>query len=511
MINFFYNHKKLIFEYFTWQIIIYPYQMTDSIQYTFQSDWFIQILSNNILPINLYILKFVSKPLTKIVDELLPQIIIKKFKSLFKPKHCDLIMKYINTNHLVISGSFIIQCILNEYYEDSDIDLYDYSGTSVKDNYLNILNINTETLKYPQTANFIDTYDNLVYIDTVINRKFKNGKNIQTIIINSNDVTDPQTFKNYMIQTFDLNICKNMFTYIDNKPFLYIHAPFKLINKHDTILGNYLGSKTIGRIQKYMNRGFSIDATLSKSDYFQYSTNSTPFMVYKNDIDGNFEKLSFLDKVLSKDDIENMLNDNGGKMLIYATPEKSNKIKKSLLLGIQMSPLLKGFSHNLTNFKFHKCYNDCHIKNLLKIKHKHYHFDAIELSKDSELLYESVIVNYDDLDENIRKDYDVIFDSVTNDEKFFDIPYMNLEKNVKKEYKKEFYKHNDISTSFDTSKYQIIYDGCDKKYILDTTKNVFYKEKDFPMANNKLNASYFYKIMDCIEFYNNHYELELEF
>jgi hypothetical protein len=473
--------------------------MSDSIQYTFQSDWFIQTLTNHILPIHLYILKFVSKSLTKLIDPILNQIIINKFKNTFRPEHYELVAKYINANHLVISGSFIIQCLLNENYDDSDIDLYDYSGTSLKDDYLNILNVNTETLRYPQTEKFTDTYDNLIHIDTIINRSFDDGKNIQTIIVNSTDVTDPQTFKKYMISSFDLNICKNMFTYIDNKPFLYVHEPFKLINRCDTILGNYLKSKNIERINKYIGRGFNIDATLTKSDYFQYSTNSIPLMVYKNDADGNFEKLTFLDKVLSKDDIVKILDENGGKMLIYATTEKSERIKKNLLMGLCVDKLFTALINNSRECEFDKCRNTCHIKNLLKFKHKHYWFSYYELSKDSDLIYQTLIVNYDDLDKNMRADYDVIFNTTTNDEKFFDIPYTNLKKNVKKEYKTEFKKHNYVSPiTFDDTKYKIIYNEDNKKYILDMTNNIFVKEKDFPMNNNKLNASYFYKIMDII-------------
>jgi hypothetical protein len=163
--------------------------MSTIIESTFQSDWFMHTLSNHIPPIQFYNLKYVSKTLNKIIDDdficqLTIQIMTNRLLPIFK-EHYNTFIQFIKTNNIVISGSFLIQCLLNEKYPQSDIDLYDYQGTSITDETINFLDPNAKYNKSchsPKSYKMPDAYDYSISISDIKTINIDNVP-IQIIVI----------------------------------------------------------------------------------------------------------------------------------------------------------------------------------------------------------------------------------------------------------------------------------------------------------------------------------------
>ena len=157
-----------------------------------------------------------------------------------------------------IAGSFILQCILNEYWE-SDIDIFVpyrdlrehafgdavYTFTPIEDFLYNIGYDGHEDIPIYVGKDEIKTHD---YIKRVRNDTKINKPLIQIISIDT-DQSDE-----FINQWTDFDICKNL--YINGK--LIIGHISSILNKTCDFNCTCLLEQSITRYHKYQKRGFNI-------------------------------------------------------------------------------------------------------------------------------------------------------------------------------------------------------------------------------------------------------------
>jgi hypothetical protein len=313
---------------------------------------------------------------------------------------------------------------------------------------------------------------------------------------NESFIHDHKTLTSYISKTSDLDICKNTFTYINNKPTLYIHKPFKLLRKCDIMAVDNLHKKNMTRLLKYKKRGFDIMTTLKKDTYYKYTIKNEPLMVYKNDANGNFEKLTFLDKVYDRVIMQNVLDGENQNILIYESPDKSDKIKHHALYGMYMNDLFTCCLNNTISRIMYECNRDCYPEEII-FTHNHYRHSCFELTKNHPMSF--LVVDYDVMNKEMREHYDKIFDTtINNDDELLEINYYDLKDDKRINYRDVW--HNTAKESdyipIDPIKHKIITDRNNKKYVLDITTDTFTEEDDYPLENLKyLNREYIYELM----------------
>jgi len=156
----------------------------------------------------------------------------------------------------IISGSFIIQCILGEYWSESSIDIYlgNITLSNKKDQYL---------IPNSRSA-FCDHYKECLNIPTT-------GKqSIKYINLNTSDVN------NFIDNIFDFNICKNKFWY-DDEYHIYIKSINEILSKKATFSCKIKLASSIERYKKYTDRCFIFDMDL---DYRKIADRLTDKEIY---------------------------------------------------------------------------------------------------------------------------------------------------------------------------------------------------------------------------------------
>lgn len=287
------------------------------------SDWFIYNVKEHSSPKDMWNLVQTSKYFNKYIDKnIINECIIiniqKRLRNVLGIKY-DAFIKYITKYNIIISGSFIIQCILNEHYGGSDIDLYSYNEMT-SETFFDIVNI--KELDKEQYERF-DTYGDLPNIEDIINVYLKNGHKLQNIRMH--EIENYEDAKKYVLNDFDLNICKNLFSIMDGKPNIYVHNLNNICNKKD-VLQKYTKSYkvdpgTLKRINKYQSRGFEIKIleTFNKIDHIYYEGKLYPFIVYKNNQNGYFSKLTMFNFVMNENKLIANWNLHGGKVALCNT------------------------------------------------------------------------------------------------------------------------------------------------------------------------------------------------
>jgi len=213
------------------------------------SDWFIINMKEHVSPKDLYNLKMTTKYHYKMITYLdIKHVIIinvlKMLQDKINVKLCDL-LTFMNRYKISISGSFIVQCILNEYWPDSDIDLYTKSDINLGKN---IFTDNGYSVSAYTTEN---EYSMLGSIKTIGNFEKPDKTKVQLIILD----TDKNMCK-YVKTMYDFDVCKNIFNIKNGKYNLKIHNLQSIINKQ--ISCNFLGmSCTMSKRKlRYEERGF---------------------------------------------------------------------------------------------------------------------------------------------------------------------------------------------------------------------------------------------------------------
>lgn len=166
----------------------------------------------------------------------------------------------------VISGSFILQCILNEYWEKSDIDIY----APVKDhNDLNIDNFLDQVL-FVEGDSHVTEYHDCIYWVRDYERKFAPYRiqilgvlEIEADIHNLNEwftddklyLPSPELLKRSIDDMCDFSICKNMY-YYDGKDNLILSNLEEIFTKITNFKNGYSLKYSIKRYYKYKKKGF---------------------------------------------------------------------------------------------------------------------------------------------------------------------------------------------------------------------------------------------------------------
>lgn len=165
-----------------------------------------------------------------------------------------------------ITGSYLIQCVLNEKWEESDIDIF----IPYKEGFLSPSNNKSSMVDqwiYDNGGTFngyqeSERYGNPVGSDEVIffirNYKF-NGFNVQTILVDHDNIEE------YVNDNFDFDICKNVYkggSYLKFKDIGSI-----LRKKFNFDYANNIRSSAKRKF-KYQQRGFEIVVMQSVIDKF---------------------------------------------------------------------------------------------------------------------------------------------------------------------------------------------------------------------------------------------------
>ena len=150
-------------------------------------------------------------------------------------------------NNCIISGSFIIELLLNDNYNNNDLDIYTNSNNLYK--LLEYLKIEKYDIYYKKRNNIdyrLHINNNIKHVYYFINKK----KNTYIDIILCNNPTET-------VKYFDLKICKN---YYNGKNIFVLYPCIiqkKVENIDNTDYDNiYKISYTKNRMNKYISRGF---------------------------------------------------------------------------------------------------------------------------------------------------------------------------------------------------------------------------------------------------------------
>jgi hypothetical protein len=179
-------------------------------------------------------------------------------------QHTNAFKNLLERTGAVISGSFIIQAILDETWDKSDIDVFipirnmkspsDNPSSEIEEWLLN--DVKTPMKDYYAACRYGDNMAGGHHIQWIRNFKL-NDSQIQLVHV---DVTADEITQ-YILNSFDFSICKNVYSVDKN-----VYSVDKLVvTDMDGILtktfnfayaGNIFGS--IRRMQKYSERGFKI-------------------------------------------------------------------------------------------------------------------------------------------------------------------------------------------------------------------------------------------------------------
>lgn len=178
--------------------------------------------------------------------------VLNKLKLLFK-NHYQIVLKLLKENAISITGSFILECILDETYNgDIDLCLHENLKSECKQflNSINYFNLKF-VKKYPNTypSIHIEFYKLLSEI-IEFNYGHYWGKKVQFILLKSHNYQD-------YLDTFDLDVCKNLFHYNKEKGAFefYIYNLRGIYEKNIDVCSN---KSFTNRIIKYCERGFKI-------------------------------------------------------------------------------------------------------------------------------------------------------------------------------------------------------------------------------------------------------------
>ena len=202
-------------------------------------------------------------------------IITNKLKFIFKNKYYDL-LSILNNKNAFISGSFPLQCILNEDWS-SDIDIFYIDNNDndlllkefeniLTDEELDLSN-QVDELKYMYLNNLpimdIKSYHK-IHISEY--KKIEVSIDIQFIKIDPNYFKDninndnfDKLITHYLDNEFDFNVCTNYFYIKNNNYCISLNNLNNIFNKEITLKRNINLYTILKRVDKYKERGFKFD------------------------------------------------------------------------------------------------------------------------------------------------------------------------------------------------------------------------------------------------------------
>lgn len=229
-------------------------------EYISHTDHFYHNIILKISPVDLFNLKRTNKLFSNIikigtVKKLILHYINKRLFLIFGDD-TNKFKQILNDTKTVISGSFLIQCILGEYWNNSDIDIYSPMVDSL---FTDIETFLYEKYEHRETFNSHTYGDDLSNYKTHIKwvRSYKNNSN-ELQVIQVGVENSYIKMKEFIHNSFDFDICKNMY-YIDNKnENVSIFKLNNIFNRIEKFKTRYNLDTSIGRCIKYRKRGFDI-------------------------------------------------------------------------------------------------------------------------------------------------------------------------------------------------------------------------------------------------------------
>lgn len=218
-----------------------------------------QLVQNHLSCADLHSLATVNKYVYNYCKQLFGNIYMKKINNRLEDIFSDntaKFLKLLDDENAYISGSFILQCLMNEHFNGSDIDIF------LPDRHINHVYSN------PSTGRGFSPVEDLLYKDlgyewkdgneygshietkqfkiSFIRTYAKNNVNIQFIHVGNSDT------KEFIANTFDFNICKNIYR---NK-YLYVDSFEDIIYKETKFKYALHSGNSVERCAKYQKRGF---------------------------------------------------------------------------------------------------------------------------------------------------------------------------------------------------------------------------------------------------------------
>lgn len=270
--------------------------MQEFLQYDFVKDEILTKLS----PLSLYNLKFCDAYWdNRITLSIMKESIIREINtrlSLIIGDNYDEFNKILDTTKAVISGSFIIQCVLGEHWVDSDIDIYFPTINNKKyltdcDNpYYKLEKFLYETVKFHMNKSYSamhrykrDQSNGKLNIEYVRNYETPNNR-IQVIQVKIEN--DHNKMREFMYDTADFDICKNVY-YIDNgKKHLNMFALNDILNRKTEFKIGYRVGSSLLRYDKYTKRGFNIINNMSYMEIANKAIKNQQFHTTTDDYNG---------------------------------------------------------------------------------------------------------------------------------------------------------------------------------------------------------------------------------
>ena len=285
-----------------------------------KSDIFKHILCPKLSPLDLWKLKLTNKTnYTYIIYSMIRQSTLNninlRLKIIFKDKY-DEFRKVMDETKSVISGSFIIQCILGEYWNGSDIDIFSPLARKLKHKTFGKLekffytDCKFECVEAHLIAKYQFGEDKAIikYVDEYAYDKDDYNDNVLQVI--KLDIKeDFNMICKFINNNTDFDICKNSY-YIDNDvEYLNIYKLMDIFNKETLFnIGNSLGSSII-RCKKYRERGFNIINKMTYNQIAYKAKRDLRGLHIIDDVNAGIAKLYYIHK-MNENRFKIMLNEN---------------------------------------------------------------------------------------------------------------------------------------------------------------------------------------------------------
>ena len=252
------------------------------------NDLIFYTIQNFLNPMDLFSLRQLNKYfLKKVKQNSVYRLVLRNMNDMLTEIFGDNATEFkrlIELTRAVISGSFITQCILNEYWEGSDIDVFiSIDNEPIYDIIKKFLREKMNFKERNYDPDYLYTYVGFRSIDTMIS--YKTHYDIEySICVILVDIKNDDLIK-YVWDNCDFDICRNAYYINDNKEKLNICAINDICTRTTKFkIGRTLRS-TIYRYYKYVERGFHIIRDIQYEDLIKLSDNfccdPVPILTYE--------------------------------------------------------------------------------------------------------------------------------------------------------------------------------------------------------------------------------------
>ena len=269
----------------------YTYQKSLQIMQIINNDLIDYIIQNFLNPMALFSLRQVAQYFkNRINRSSVYNSVIRNMDYILTNILGDNVLEFkqlIKTYNAVISGSFITQCVIDEYWENSDIDIFILStrkGLDYKD-FEKFLCGKMNFSKTPYDPFYLHNYTAIKEICTMVSYEINHYSfHIMWVSLKDRDLIK------FLWTMCDFDICRNIYHINNNKEILNICAVNDICNKTTKFkLGQNGEGSTMRRYEKYTKRGFNIICDLKYDDFI---TSAGKF-VYEVDDEYNWGRISY--------------------------------------------------------------------------------------------------------------------------------------------------------------------------------------------------------------------------